>query len=100
MAVLRDLRNPPRVAGTFPIGLTAGQADCRSDVRSIVADRYIHSGVLRVDPRGLTTDNFVPQGGDRWGFDNGDDFERGQALQAEPIAQPAIGDARLDGRFP
>ncbi len=45
----------------------------------MVADRDIHSGVYRTTPSGLTTDSFVLQGGDPWGFDPGDAFELSQA---------------------
>ena len=48
-------------------------------VKVAAADLDIHSGVFRVDPNGLTTDNFVLQGGDPFGFDNGDAFELSQA---------------------
>ncbi len=48
-------------------------------VKVAAADLDIHSGVFRVDPHGLTTDNFVLQGGDPFGFDNGDEFETTQA---------------------
>ena len=44
-----------------------------------VQDLDIHSGVFRTDPNGLVTDDFVLQGGDPFGFDNGDAFEVSQA---------------------
>ena len=45
----------------------------------LVADRDIHSGVPRTDDRGLTSDSFVLQGGDPWGFYPGSDFALSQA---------------------
>lgn len=58
-----------------------------------VADLDIHSGVFRTDPHGLVTDNFVLQGGDPFGFDNGDEFEISQAwghftLSGQTIPEP------------
>ncbi|MBV9250180.1 MAG: hypothetical protein JO227_13165 [Acetobacteraceae bacterium] len=58
----------------------------------MVADADIHSGVWRIDPRGLYTDSFVLQGGDPWGFDPGDDFElsqpRGVFVFSQTVAEP------------
>ncbi len=64
----------------------------------LVADADIHSGVPRTDSYGLTSDSFVLQGGDPWGFDTGDDFELSQAdgvyvfaqapLFSQPLAEP------------
>ena len=58
----------------------------------LVADADIHSGVSRTDAFGLTSDSFVLQGGDPWGFDPGDDFELGQAngiyVFAQPVPEP------------
>jgi hypothetical protein len=45
----------------------------------LVADANIHSGVARTDTFGLTSDSFVLQGGDSWGFQNDDAFALGQA---------------------
>jgi hypothetical protein len=45
----------------------------------LIADADIHSGTARTDSHGLTSDSFVLQGGDPWGFDSGDDFELTQA---------------------
>jgi hypothetical protein len=56
-------------------------------VSLLVADADIHSGVFRVDPFGLTSDSFVLQGGDPWGFDPGDDYELGQANGLYVFAQ-------------
>ena len=44
-----------------------------------VQDLDIHSGVFRADPNGLTTDDFVLQGGDPFGFYNGPGFSLSQA---------------------
>jgi hypothetical protein len=58
----------------------------------LVADRDIHSGVPRTDGFGLTTDSFVLQGDDPWGFQNSDAFALGQADGAftfqQPVAEP------------
>jgi hypothetical protein len=48
-------------------------------VNLLVADANIHSGVFRTDSYGLTSDSFVLQGGDPWGFDTGDVYELSQA---------------------
>ncbi len=48
-------------------------------VSLLVADADIHSGVPRTDGFGLTSDSFVLQGGDPWGFDAGAGFALGQA---------------------
>ncbi|MGD0107456.1 MAG: PEP-CTERM sorting domain-containing protein [Rhodopila sp.] len=40
-------------------------------VSLLVADADIHSGVPRTDQYGLTSDSYVLQGGDPWGFDTG-----------------------------
>ncbi len=44
-----------------------------------VNDGDIHSGVSRTDGFGLTSDSFVLQGGDPWGFDTGPAFALTQA---------------------
>ena len=59
-------------------------------VKVAVADLDIHSGVFRTDPNGLVTDNFVLQGGDPFGFDNGDAFELSQAWGHYTLAGVAI----------
>jgi hypothetical protein len=48
-------------------------------VSLLVADRDIQSGVWRTDSRGLSSDSFVLQGGDPWGFDSGNAFAMSQA---------------------
>jgi hypothetical protein len=48
-------------------------------VALLVADADIHSGVPRTDGFGLTSDSFVLQGGDPWGFQNDDAFALSQA---------------------
>jgi hypothetical protein len=44
-----------------------------------VADKDIHSGVVRINPFGELVDSYVLQGGDSLGRDTGDDFEVTQA---------------------
>lgn len=62
-------------------------------VALLVADADIHSGVPRTAPSGLTSDSFVLQGGDPWGFDTSDSFEISQAngvfVFAEAVAEPS-----------
>lgn len=62
-------------------------------VSLLVADADIHSGVPRTDPSGLTSDSFVLQGGDPWGFDTGDDYELSQAdgtyVFSQPVPEPS-----------
>jgi hypothetical protein len=48
-------------------------------VSLLVADRDIQSGVWRTDSYGLSSDSFVLQGGDPWGFDSGNAFAMSQA---------------------
>ena len=48
-------------------------------VALLVTDANIHSGVARTDAFGLTSDSFVLQGGDPWGFQNDDAFALSQA---------------------
>jgi hypothetical protein len=59
----------------------------------LVADADIHSGVPRVDTFGLTTDSFVLQGGDPWGFQNADAFALSQTDGiygfTQPVPEPA-----------
>jgi hypothetical protein len=61
-------------------------------VALLVADADIHSGVKRTDSRGLTSDSFVLQGGDPWGFDAGHAFELSQAygvyVFSEQVPEP------------
>ena len=68
-------------------------ASAREAVDLLVADADIHSGVYRVDPRGLITDSYVLHGGDPWGFDPGDTFElsqaQGQFVFQEPVPEPS-----------
>jgi hypothetical protein len=45
----------------------------------LVADSDIHSGVSRTDSFGLTSDSFVLQSGDPWGFDTVNTFALSQA---------------------
>ena len=47
-------------------------------IKIAVQDLDIHSGVIRTDSYGYQTDSFVLQGGDPFGFDNGDAFELSQ----------------------
>jgi hypothetical protein len=54
----------------------------------LVADADIHSGVPRTDGFGLTSDSFVLQGGDPWGFQNSDAFALSQADGVYPFIQP------------
>ncbi len=48
-----------------------GNGTVSENVALQVADADIHSGVFRTDRYGLTSDSFVLQGGDPWGFDSG-----------------------------
>ena len=57
-------------------------------VSLLVADADIHSGVPRTDGFGLTSDSFVLQGGDPWGFDPGADFAIGQTNGVYTLTQP------------
>jgi hypothetical protein len=64
-------------------------------VALLAADADIHSGVPRTDGFGLTSDSFVLQGGDPWGFQNSDAFALSQAdgvytfIQSVPEPGPA-----------
>jgi hypothetical protein len=55
----------------------------------LVADADIHSGVHGF---GLTSDSFVLQGGDPWGFQTGDAFALRQVdgfyIFAQPVPEP------------
>lgn len=57
-----------------------------------VQDLDIRSGVFRVDPNGLVTDDFVLQGGDPFGFYNGTGFSLGQAWGHATLSGVAIGE--------
>ncbi len=57
-------------------------------VNLLVADADIHSGVVRTDTHGLTTDSFVLQGGDPWGYQNDDAFALSQADGVYAFTQP------------
>lgn len=54
----------------------------------LVADRDIHSGNVRSDPFGLLSDSFVLQGGDPWGFNNGNDYALSQPYGVYVLSQP------------
>ena len=56
-------------------------------VALLVADRDIHSGVSRTDAFGLTSDSFVLQGGNPWGFQNPDAFALSQAYGVYSFTQ-------------
>jgi hypothetical protein len=58
-------------------------------VSLLVADRDIHSGVWRTDQYTLTSDSFVLQGGDPWGFDTGVAFAASLAPGTYVFAQSA-----------
>lgn len=58
-------------------------------VNLLVADRDIQSGIAQCNPFGLLSDSFVLQGGDPWGFDNGDDYAESQAYGVCVFSQPA-----------
>jgi hypothetical protein len=66
---------------------TITEGGASQSVSLLIADADIHSGVPRTDPYGLTSDSFVLQGGDPWGFDTGDDFELSQANGVYVFAQ-------------
>jgi hypothetical protein len=57
-------------------------------VALLVADRDMHSGDPRTDVFGLTSDSFVLQGGDLWGFQNPDPFALSQAYGVYTFSQP------------
>jgi hypothetical protein len=57
-------------------------------INLLVADANIHSGVPRTDEHGLTTDSFVLQGGDPWGYQNDDAFALSQADGVYAFTQP------------
>jgi hypothetical protein len=68
---------------------TVATAAGSESVNLLAADRDIQSGVFATDPFGLVTDSFVLQGGDPWGFNNGDAFALAQAYGAYTFSQPA-----------
>ncbi len=57
-------------------------------VNLLVADRDIHSGIVQTDPFGLSSDSFVLQGGDPWGFNNGDAYALSQPFGMYVFSQP------------
>lgn len=80
-------------------------------INLLIADRDIQSGVFQTDPFGLVTDSFVLQGGDPWGFNDGDAFALAQpdgvAVLSQPVGEPesvlllspaAMGAAAVRGR--
>jgi hypothetical protein len=80
----------PGVEITLNGGVSSGPLT--ETVALLVADRDIHSGVTRTDGFGLTSDSFVLQGGDPWGFQNDDAFALSQAdgvyAFTEPVPEP------------
>nr|WP_294507928.1 PEP-CTERM sorting domain-containing protein [uncultured Rhodopila sp.] len=69
--------------GTLSDGVGSEAVDLQA------ADRDIHSGVWRTDSYGLTSDSFVLQGGDLWGFDSGNAFAMSQADGVYVFSQAA-----------
>ena len=57
-------------------------------VNLLVADRDIHSGIVQTDPFGLQSDSFVLQGGDPWGFNNGNAYALSQPYGVYVFSQP------------
>ncbi len=57
-------------------------------INLLVADADIHSGVPRTDIHELTSDSFVLQGGDPWGYQNDDAFALSQADGVYAFTQP------------
>ena len=70
--------------------VTNGQSDEPVDL--MIADRDIASGVFLTDRWGLTSDSFVLQGGDPWGFADPTAWALaladGVAVIHEPVAEP------------
>ncbi len=58
---------------------TATVGSISSELHLEVFDADVHSGVLRTNPFGVSTDAYVLQGGDPYGRDTGDDYELSQA---------------------
>jgi hypothetical protein len=73
-----DPSNPQPGINIFMNGTVSLGANSEPVALSIL-DRDIHSGVPRTSPLGVTLDNYILQGGDPFGRDNGDDFETTQA---------------------
>lgn len=73
--------------GTMSDGLSS------ETVSLLVADADIHSGVPRTDQYTLTSDSYVLQGGDPWGFDTGAAFGLSQAdgiyVFSQPVPEPS-----------
>jgi hypothetical protein len=67
---------------------TMSDGPLSENVDLVVADANIHSGVPRTDQHGLTSDSFVLQGGDPWGFQNDDAFALSQADGVYAFTQP------------
>jgi len=55
-----------------------------------IFDKDIHSGVPRTNPFGVTLDNYILQGGDPFGRDNGDAYETTQAPGNFEFVQAAV----------
>jgi hypothetical protein len=70
------------------LGGTMSDGPLSEAVDLLVADADIHSGLARIDTHGLTTDSFVLQGGDPWGFQNDDAFALSQADGVYAFTQP------------
>ena len=58
---------------------TATVGSISSELHLEVFDADVHSGVLRTNPFGVSTDAYVLQGGDPYGRDTGDAYELSQA---------------------
>jgi hypothetical protein len=67
---------------------TMSDGPLSENVDLLVADADIHSGVPRTDIHGLTSDSFVLQGGDPWGYQNDDAFALSQADGVYAFSQP------------
>lgn len=71
---------------------TVSNGGAAEAVTLLVADADIHSGVTRTDEFGLSSDSFVLQGGDPWGFQTADAFALSQAAGvftfAETVPEP------------
>jgi len=72
---------------------TVSDATGTEAVNLQVADADIQSGVWRTDTYGLSSDSFVLQGGDPWGFDSGNAFAMSQAdgvyVFSQAVPEPA-----------
>nr|WP_294557618.1 hypothetical protein [uncultured Rhodopila sp.] len=69
---------------------TLSNATGSETVSLLVADRDIRSGVWRTDAYGLSSDSFVLQGGDPWGFDSGNAFAMSQADGVYVFSQAVV----------